>query len=294
MPVGARHASVTPVIRDALPGPASLFTEHSASALFDVPARPSALGPASADQGSPPALGWRIFDALRLLQQAQAYSQAQDWPRAKACATQAIEANPNLTEAYLIRAIANRCLADLDSSIADYTRVIELDEHNGLAWMFRGACKAQKASCADDRSRSVELLAQAHPDYQRAAELKPDDEQAGLALLELEICIGKYREAVGTTGEWWGRIQQPNNKLVCAWLGAIAMILAGRPVQKWSHLQEFVRNDRTILGPTDWCVVEIERCLAFLQVKHCPQLAEVKAIHDLFLGHFGQSGPAIR
>ena len=125
----------------------------------------------------------------------------------------------------------------------------------------------------------------------------PDNEQAGLALLELEICAGKYREAVGMTGIWWNRIQGSHNKLICAWLTSIAFILAGKPAQKWEHFREFLESDATKLGPTEWSVAEISGVLENLGSRGiCDAniLDEIHIIHKLFLRHFSGSGPAIK
>jgi tetratricopeptide (TPR) repeat protein len=234
---------------------------------------------------------------MEALEAARLSLRYQSWERARASASDAIQANPALVEAYMIRAIASRVLDELDAAIADYTRVVELDPQRGEAWLFRGACKTQKASEVRDPARACELLALAHPDYQRAAELKPDDEQVGLALLELEICIGKYREAVATTGLWWNRIDPANYKLICAWLGAIAFILAGRPEAKWAHFRHLLEQDEPRLGVTDWSVVEISRTLERLASDPgCDRdsLAQARAMHELFLRHFPERGPAIR
>lgn len=234
---------------------------------------------------------------LEMLEAARLLLRHQDWPRARACAAEAIRLNPALPDGYMIRAFAARVMGDLEGAIGDYTHAIELDPQRGEAWMFRGACKAQLASAARDPVRARELLSAAHPDYQRASELTPDDEQAGLALLELEICLGRYREAVATTGLWWRRMQHASYKLICAWLGAIAFILAGRPEAKWLHFREFLEADRTRLSGTEWSVVEISRALERLASDaDCDRekLSRVREIHALFLQRFPAGGPVIR
>jgi tetratricopeptide (TPR) repeat protein len=235
-------------------------------------------------------------DSLRLLQEAQEYARAQNIPRARTLASEAIKANPGLVDGYTRRGFYARVDGDLDAAISDYDRVIEIDPQNSEAWKFRGACKFQKASQTNDRAQATRLLSGAHPDYQRAAQLRPDDEQAGLALLELETCTGKYREAVGTAGVWWKRIQQPNNKVICAWLSGIAFILAGRPDQKWAHFRDFLEEDDTRVGDTEWSVVEINALLRRLPADpgiSAERLEKVGTVHRLFLTHFSQGGPRI-
>jgi tetratricopeptide (TPR) repeat protein len=235
-------------------------------------------------------------DPIELLNQAQKFNQSQEWCRAQACASEAIRANPSLIEAYMLRALALRVEGNLDDAISDYTKVIELDPQHGEAWMFRGACKAQKGSLVNDRHQALKLITEAHPDYQRAAELMPENELVGLALLELEICTAKYREAIGTAGVWWNRIKHPHYKVICAWLGAIASILARRPEQKWMHFQQFLKSEVIQLGPAEWSIAEITGTLNSLRSEdNCDQemLMKVQEIHKLFMSHFSESGPAI-
>lgn len=233
---------------------------------------------------------------LKLLEEAEEYARTGDYRRARELAGEAIQANPQLVEAYERRAFYARVDGDLDAAIDDYDRAIEIDPQNAEAWKFRGACKFQKASLLDDEAESGRLLGEAHPDYQKASQLKPDDEQAGLALLELETCINKYREAVGTAGVWWRRIQQPSNKGICAWLGAIAFILAGRPDQKWAHFREFLERDDWRISDTEWSLVEINALLQRLAADPSitsEQLEKVRIVHRSFLSHFGKGGPRI-
>jgi len=236
-------------------------------------------------------------DAGMWLDQARTFAGMHDWNRARDCATKAIIMAPTLVESYMIRALAFRVIGELDEAIRDYSSVIEMDPQHGEAWMFRGACKTQRASSKHDKSHAMNLLNDAHPDYKRAAELMPDNEQAGLALLELEICAGKYREAVGTVGIWWNRIQSSHNKLICAWLASIAFILAGKPRQKWIHFREFLESETAKLSPTEWSVAEIGGVLENLGsqgICDANTLQEIRNIHETFLRHFSGSGPAIK
>jgi len=240
----------------------------------------------------------KSWDSMELLQQAHIYSDAHDYKRAKACATEAIQANPKLIDAYMVRALAYRMTSDLDHAIEDYSKVIDQDSENNLAWMFRGACKCQKASALKGQKKET-LMSEAHPDYKRASELRPDDELAGLALLELEIIIDKYLEAIGTGGIWWNRIQGGGNKIICAWLAALANIFAGRPARRWNHYKEFLENDKTQLRTNDWCVAEIDSYIKDYNNKHrndenkLEVIENIKNIHNLFLSHFTDEKPLL-
>ena len=238
-------------------------------------------------------------DAGIWLDQARTCSGIGEWKRARDCATKAIEINPTLVEAYEIRAVAFRVMGELDCAIKDYSSVVEIDPQQGDAWMFRGACKTQKAS-RHGRHEAINILNDAHSDYKRACELMPDNERAAGALLELEICASKYREAVGTAGSWWHRVRTVDDKLVFAWLGGIAFILAGKPSQKWVHFQDFLESEPAKLNPRDWSLAEMNGKIAELSKMVSEgrieeqRLSEVRNVHRLFLSHFSGDGPVIQ
>ena len=229
------------------------------------------------------------------LHQAEVYCKTQQWDRAITSASEALDIDPNYSAAYMVRALAYRCRGQLNEAVDDYGKVIDLDPQGAEAWKFRGACRAQEAANAQSASVAEGLNEMAYEDYRRAFELKPNDEQCGLALLEHEICLGKYREAVGTTGEMWPRIQAPLNKLICAWLGAIAMILAGRPERRWIHLKEHLENSNETLDPTAWCLAEIEGHLESLEsrIDDRGRLDRARMIHGMFRVRFSDKGPAL-
>ncbi len=227
--------------------------------------------------------------ALLHLRQAHQWNSLHEWTRARACASAAIEADPALSDAYLARAHAVRLLGDVESAIADLTRAVALAPQKAAAWRGLGACRAQQASATTDRKRALELLDCAHEAYTRAAHLDPRDEWAGLDLLELQICLGRYREAVATTGAWWPRIQECHNKLICAWLGGVALALAGKPEQKWAHFREYVQSSSDVITPDHWMIEEIDCHLnaAETLTRVSPKsLAGALELHRAFLKHY--------
>lgn len=64
--------------------------------------------------------------AINLLEQAQIYSQKEDYENAIKCATKAIEIDPNLAQAYGLRAIYYHSIRDIDKSINDYKQALEI------------------------------------------------------------------------------------------------------------------------------------------------------------------------
>ena len=235
-----------------------------------------------------------------LLEQAGLFAQQDDWPRARQVASRALELNPALVDAYLIRGFAARRLGDFDAAFTDYTAVLELDPQHGRAWLERGAVKVLKAYEIDDRVRAsatapgglkycpaaVEWLLGALADYQRGAELDPDDDSAGLSLLELEIILDRHKEAVARAAGWWSRIQAPPKRLACAWLAAVAFILAGKKERHWAQFREYL--ERNPVRPA-WEPEQIDGYLARLEKEgRCPpdRLAAAQRSHKLFLSRY--------
>jgi tetratricopeptide (TPR) repeat protein len=239
------------------------------------------------------------FISLLLLEQARLFAQHHDWRRARQAASQALELNPALVDAYLIRGFCGRKLGDFHEALAEYTRAIELDSQQGRAWLDRGAVKVLIAYSIDDPQQAaagppyrkycpeaVQWLLEAHVDYDKGARLDPDDDSAGLSLLELEIILDRHKEAVARAAEWWNRVQEPGKRMACAWLGAVAFILAGKKERHWAQFREHLERNST---PPAWEPEQIDGYLARVQKERkCPSasLADTQRVHALFLSRY--------
>jgi len=235
-----------------------------------------------------PAVSNKI-DMHEILQRAKAYEDAKEYQRAITLADECIKIDNSVVEAFMIRGRCNRLKYkhDCDAAIADFSKVIELDPENATAWRYRGTSKTLKASEAGEKEK-IDLWTSAIEDFKRAGELRPDEEYIGLDILELEICLGKYREAVGSLGIWWNRIKNQKNKLVCAWLGSLAQILAERPERKWAHMKDILSSDQPRFTHGDWTITEIDLHLKYLEKNnlHSEKLDSLKTVHELFMSHF--------
>ncbi|OGA98186.1 MAG: hypothetical protein A3E25_20910 [Burkholderiales bacterium RIFCSPHIGHO2_12_FULL_69_20] len=218
------------------------------------------------------------------------------WPEAARLASVALEQDDRILEAYQQRALARRLLGDLDGAIEDYDRSIQIDPLCDWAWEFRGACRSTLAGRLP-RDQMLDLQAKAELDYRQAAKLDPANERATLSMIEAAICADRYRAAFGYAGEAWSAIRCPRLRVVAAWLGCIAGILAERPPRTWDRYLQALRARQSSLGPLTWCVAEINSALRRLEAEgrhDCGTLARLTEVHDLFLSHFGEGGPALR
>lgn len=222
-----------------------------------------------------------------------------DWPSVERLASTAIERDDELADAYMRRALARRILNVLqgpEGAIADYDRCIDIDPLNACAWEFRGGCRSTLAGRLPREHRIV-MQALAEQDYRQAAQLDPANEQVGLSMIEAAICAGRYREAFGYAGEAWSTVRSPCRRVVGAWLGCIAGILAKRPRRIWDKYHQALQARQAELGALAWSVTEISAALELLQGEGtCPPeaLAELQDVHELFLSHFEEGGPILR
>lgn len=237
-----------------------------------------------------------VIDGVHaVLMRAKMYEWFGDWSNAERFATIAVEGAPALVPAYLVRALARRVQGNLEGAICDYEKAIELDPQCELAWEFRGACRSTLAARLP-REKARALQARAEQDFRQAVLLDPTNEQAALSMVEAAICAERYREAFGHAGECWRTVSGLSQRVICAWLGCIAGLLARRPPQTWQQYTEILRRRETTLSQTAWCTAEINGVIARLfesKAYDADTLAEIEAVHNLFLGHFEQGGPVL-
>ena len=103
-------------------------------------------------------------DAEFYLKRGEDFSGVQQYDRAIADYTTAIELKPDYAEAYNDRAFAYYLKGDFDRAITDYTRAIELRPNYPKAYNSRGVVYMAGGY---GKAKSV-------PDFDRAIELKPD------------------------------------------------------------------------------------------------------------------------
>jgi tetratricopeptide (TPR) repeat protein len=236
-----------------------------------------------------------------LLRCAEERASRREWAEALSFFSAAIQSNPLVEEPYLGRAYCLRRLNRLDAALSDYDKVIQISSQNERAWIDRGACRVLKAYEIDDREvesqgrqregkygpEALEWFRKALVDYQKAAQLR-HSYSAGLSVLELEVILDRYRQATATAAVWWNQSMDPEHKMVCGWLGAIAAALAGKRLHHWQPYREYLIQET---ARPAWEPEQIEGYLDRLEREgSCApdRLAVALEIHQLFLAHFAQ------
>lgn len=229
---------------------------------------------------------------MLLLSQAKRCCQQKDWGLGESLASQAITNGIMVQAAHMVRAKARRFQKKYQEAIDDYAEVLRLDPYNSSALMFRGATYMDWSSHEEDYQQSVHMISNlALRDFTKAGSVNPAQLGIELSILEAQLCLTNYREAIGTAGVCWARASWTRHKIVCAWLGAIALILAGKPERKWQSYAQFLQEPP---GGLDgyWCAYSVERLLKHLVTLgfDSSKLDRSRSIHGLFLVQHGPDG----
>lgn len=83
-------------------------------------------------------------DSMTLLRDSEAAFEKRDFDKAAELLSQAIEANPKLTPAYILRGLAWAGKEKLDAAIADFSKAIELTPSDERPYLLRGAAYQEK------------------------------------------------------------------------------------------------------------------------------------------------------
>ncbi len=83
-------------------------------------------------------------DSMGLLRESEEAFEKRDFDKAADLLSQAIEANPKLTPAYILRGLARAGKEKLDEAIADFSKAIELTPSDERPYLLRGAAYQEK------------------------------------------------------------------------------------------------------------------------------------------------------
>jgi tetratricopeptide (TPR) repeat protein len=153
-------------------------------------------------------------DAIAWFGRGRVDAMNQEWERAVADYSDAIERDPALVAAYIYRGHAYAELRDDDPrALADFNKAIELDPKNARAYVARGLYSVGRLSATSDQPRFDAMA-----DYTKAIELDPKFAQAYIAramlhAIESEWAPAKadFAKALDLEWMWWGMMQMwPN------------------------------------------------------------------------------------
>ncbi len=193
--------------------------------------------------------------------------------------TRAIEVAPYFANAYKKRAWICLLLPNyqqyLDQVIQDCTKVIEIEPDNALAYNDRGRAYIRKGD-----------LENAIFNYGKALGLEPSLTIAALNKISAEIILGRYKDAVGTYGEWRRDVVSPKQMVIASSLICIALALDGKSYEDYTAplLDRKIR----IKYLHDWNYTGTDRYLAKIDKEgyFSDRVIKAKEIQDSFKEHF--------
>jgi len=229
-----------------------------------------------------------------LAQRAESYAGSHTYERALECYDQLIQKSAPHPYHLKRRGFCHRLLGNLEKAIDDFTKAIQLDPDDGTTYWERGATRAQKLSLEMKipRARKREMLAQILIDYKASVERIPTSEEGWLAILETDMLLHEWDDAISTYGACKPYIASQSYQLVRAWLGSLALTFAGDELD--DECKKPLSDMITRMKNTEWCVSEVDSLFIELGNENFDalRLDKAKAIHQKFLDHFDE--PPIR
>jgi len=227
-------------------------------------------------------------ELVTLLQQAELLIDADRLPDALELYDQTLERYRPAIHLLQRRGWLRRLTGDLDGAISDYDNAIALSPDDADLYCNRGACLAHRMSNLPelDRSTRVKCLAQVIDNYHASVERDPGNASAWLALVEAHLLQHDWDAAIANYALCRPYINTDQYRLVRAWLGCLAMCLAGDAIDEED--EALMHDNRIKLQHTSWCVAEIDSLLDELGSDGCSNAMLVNALelHRLFLDHF--------
>ncbi len=188
------------------------------------------------------------------------------------------------------RAWINRMNGTFDAAINDMNKAIELDPDDSNSYWERGACHAHKLSQIKkinniDKKTLLEIILK---DYKSSVERNPTSPEAWLAILETDMLLHKWDDAISDYGSCKSYIDSREYQLIRAWLGCLSLIFAEDNLEEEDTKLLY---DKTIrLKMSHWCISEIDSLLIELAQEGFSKerLTKATEFHDRFLSHFDE------
>lgn len=185
------------------------------------------------------------------------------------------------------RAFCHRMLKDFEKAIEDYDMALALDLDDSVSYWSRGACYNDKAFLNGiEKKERDENLYKALIDYKSSIEKDPVSQEAWLALLDIDLWLHKYDDAISHYGACKPYIKSQEYLLIRAWYGCIALILAGDSIEEEDDKLFYDNSIR--LKWYHWAVFAMDIFFNELeQMGTNPEkIQKAKEIHNIFMNHF--------
>jgi len=228
-------------------------------------------------------------DFSYLVDKAYTYEQTGEFQLAINCYTQLITTHPNNATLYLRRASAYSELYDFESSVSDSRLATKLDPNNASPYFLLGGyllsrelVNSKTIIASKDNPCFEEIIC----NYRLALEKDPSSQPSWINLIEVNLLMRYWDDAISYYGVSRPYITTPNYNLIRAFLGCLAITLAGdqiEPKDEEPLLDVSISITRSI-----YRFGEVTKFINHLDhfVSDSGIIARAKSTYEIFLSHF--------
>ena len=225
-----------------------------------------------------------------LIEKAESCIDSNDLHQALQCYSQLIEKTLPHPHYFKKRAWVYRMIGEFDNAINDMNKAIDLDPDDGNSYWERGACYAHKLSLEKniEGNSKKQMLRKILTDYKSSVERNPTSSEAWLAVLETDMLLHNWDDAISNYGACKPYIDTKEYQLVRAWLGCLSLIFADYSLEEED--KELLHDKSIRLKKIHWCVSEIDSLLIELEREgfNKEKIYKAKEFHQKFLDHFDE------
>ena len=225
-----------------------------------------------------------------LMERAEYYIESRHFEQALRCYNQLIENTTPHPYYFKRRGFCHRMMENFDKAIDDFNIALKLDQDDGVTYWERGACYNDKPYFERivDGNKKKNLLEKSLKDYKSAVERIPTSQEAWLAIIDIDLCLSNFDDAIGDYGACKPYIQTREYQVIRSWYGCLALTLAGDPIEEEDrkHL-----NDQSIrLRWSHWAFFSIELLLKELEQEGFDKdrLEKAREFYQKFIEHFDE------
>jgi len=173
---------------------------------------------------------------------------------------------------------------DIQSVIEDISRAIELDIDKGEYYRRRGFYLSYSLQSVNEKEKA-ELIKKINEDYTTCLTKDPSNSDVWLSLIANNVLLNDWDEAISRYGEARPFVIDRQDQLTRAWLGCLALALAGDPIEEEDKKPLY---DQSIEGKYDPNITSaVNNLLNKIKEKDGDEQKWKRAIeiHDLFINH---------
>ncbi|MCB1968047.1 MAG: hypothetical protein KDI64_18955 [Candidatus Accumulibacter sp.] len=133
----------------------------------------------------------------------------------------------------------------------------------------------------DGREKWLSFRQKAKAAWLRCLDIDPDHADSRLGIIEYELTGREFAAASAQARSCWHIQLEEKKRVVCAWLGAISLIMNNEPEPEWKPFADHLTSADADLDLSWWQLTEVEAFLQTLPDDDSGTL--VRQIHDRFL-----------